>query len=150
MTLIPQYFDVDHNKTYVRRLGMRYLFTDGSYDNGIAGWAVVEEEECIAQGWKRGVTSNLAEGEAIVAALRLAYQDNAMIFTDSMGWVKALSKNSTFKRKETVYLLEEAFDLYHPKRHVVEWVPSHTGRILGNELADSYAKQARLLKLSGI
>lgn len=146
MTLIPQYHIVDHNKTYVRRLGMRILFTDGSYDNGVSGWAVVEEEDCISQGWRRGGTSNLAEGEAILAALRAVGDSPALIFTDALAWVRAFNREGSFKKAEAKEVLSHALDIYHPTKHTVEWIPSHTGRILGNELADSYAKQARCLK----
>lgn len=108
---------------------------------------MVEGEECIFQDWARGITSNLAEGYAVLAALHQAGTGHATIFTDSMAWVSAVERRKSIKGKGAQEVFDEIMDTHH-KGISLQWVPSHTGRILGNELADSYAKMARLCKLT--
>ena len=145
MSLIPRYVSLG-NAQVVLKESMRVLYTDGSYDHGVAGWAVVENDACIHQGWKRGTTSNMAEGEAILAALKIIGLGTAIIISDSLSWVTALSEGRSIKGKGAGEILSRSRALIHPgiKLH---WVPSHTG-LEGNELADSYAREARLLRSS--
>ena len=145
MTLVPRFIEAGLSFRAVQRYQSRTLYTDGSYDNGVAGWAVVEDGECIHQDWGRGVTSNMAEGHALVAALRLVQGVPATILTDSQGWVAAITQSKRAKGKGAKEILDEALNLFHSQIELV-WVPAHTGVIAGNELADSYAKEARLNK----
>lgn len=147
MSLVPRFVEAGSEFKSVQRYKSRVLYTDGSYDHGVAGWAVVEGTECIHQDWGRGITSNMAEGQAILAALRIAQGRPATILTDSRSWVTAITQSRRVKGKGAKDILEASLDLYHP--HIeLAWVPSHTGMIVGNELADSYAREARLSKLS--
>lgn len=146
MTLTPQYTDLDQRKQ-VRRYGERVLYTDGSYGQGVSGWAVVENGECVHQDWARGLTSNLAEGMAILAALGLVQGGSALILSDSQGWVSALTNNKPIRGKGAKEIHEQAMELLHPLVSI-QWIPAHTGNIPGNELADSMAKMARCCRLS--
>lgn len=143
MTLTPQ-FIVDG---VVKRLHSRSLFCDASHNQGVSGWAVVEGEECIHQDWAKGITSNLAEGMAVLDSIKLVGPDTATIFSDSMAWVSAVGNRKSIRGKGAREVFDEIMDHRH-KGISLQWVPSHTGHILGNELADSYAKMARMCRIS--
>ena len=145
MTLIPRYALEFKTEKWVERLNTRVLYADGSYDHGVAGWAVVEGDQCLHQGWARGITSNMAEGKAILSALTLVGEGSAVIFSDSMAWVNALNNNKNIKGKGAKEIMLEARNLLHPLISL-KWIPAHTTVIQGNELADSYARHARLSK----
>lgn len=149
MTLIPQYVSSGATKHAVMRLGMRVLYSDGSYDHGIAGWAVVEGDECLFQDWGFGVTSNMAEGMAVLEALKIAQGQPAVIMSDSMAWVNSLNRKKPLKGKGSHSIFEEAVQLY-TKDISLQWIPGHTDMIQGNQLADEYARQARHCRISTV
>lgn len=125
----------------------RTLYTDGSYDNGVAGWAVVEGNRCLHQDWGVGIHSNLAEGMGILSALQiLGGSGPGVIYTDSLSWVHALNLRGKVKGEKSKMVLEEAMDRMSPQIQVL-WIPGHS-KIPGNELVDSYAKEARSAKVS--
>lgn len=124
----------------------RTLYTDGSYDNGVAGWAVVEGETCIYQDWGLGIHSNLAEGLGILSALKILDGESGVIYSDSLCWVNAVNKRGKMKGEKSKVVLNESLDLLSSDIEVI-WVPGHLG-IPGNELVDSYAKEARTSKVS--
>lgn len=126
---------------------MRVLYTDGSHNHGVSGWAIVEDMECIYQNWGRGLTSNIAEGLAILQALKIVQGDKALILSDSLAWVKALTDLKPIKGKGAKEIYEQAAPLLHPNIQL-RWVPSHTDYLPGNELADEYASQARHCRIS--
>lgn len=144
MTLLPQYVDLGRNRREVLRYGRRVLYTDGSYDNGVAGWAVVEDNECIHADWGRGMTSNMAEGMAILSALRLVRDSSALILSDSMSWVTMLTNRRPTRGKGTKDIFSQAEEFLSPLVQF-EWVPGHSN-ISGNEIADSYATNVREAK----
>lgn len=141
MSLIPRYHEVT-NEIEIWRT--RTLYTDGSYDHGVAGWAVVENGECIFSDWGRGVTSNMAEGYAIIEALRIVGDARATIISDSQAWVNAITHTKRLRGKGSRMILDEALNLINPKINL-RWIPSHSG-YHGNELADSHAREARLVR----
>lgn len=120
---------------------MRVLYTDGSYDNGVAGWAVVENDECIHADWKQGITSNMAEGMGILSALRLVGNVPALIVSDSLSWVTMLTNRKAAKGKGTKDIFRQAEEFLSPLVSF-EWVPGHSD-IPGNELANAYAQSVR-------
>ena len=141
MTLIPQYLDLGRDRFEVKRFGRRVLYTDGSYDHGVAGWAVVENNECIHADWARGITSNMAEGMGILAALRLVKNSPALILSDSLSWVTMLTNRRPSKGKGTKDIFRQAEEFLSPLVEF-EWVPGHSD-VAGNELANSYAQDVR-------
>lgn len=144
MTLLPQYIDLGNNRQEVVRFGRRVLYTDGSYDNGVAGWAVVENDACIHADWGRGMTSNMAEGMAILSALRLVGKSPALILSDSLSWVTMFTRRKPAKGKGTRDIFKQAEEFLSPLVSF-EWVPGHSS-IEGNELANAYAVDARVAR----
>lgn len=138
--LKPRYCNTSNK---VIRLNPRTLYTDGSYLNGVAGWAVVEDGKCVYSNWRRGVSSNLAEGYAIVEAMRIIGDSTALIVSDSLAWVNAISKRRRIRGKGAKEILDEARELYHSGIDL-QWIPSHTGLVPGNDLADAHACYARM------
>lgn len=126
----------------------RVLWTDASYNHGISGWAVVEDDMCILQDWRRGLTSNLAEGIAIRDALHILGDNQGAVLTDSMCWSEALAGRRRIKGRAPNTILEECSVLLRENRSRVYWVPSHTQVLHGNILADQCAKEARVGKLT--
>lgn len=127
--------------------GGRVLYTDGSYDQGVAGWAVVEDGSILLQDWSRGLTSNLAEGYAVLEAVKiLGSRSYGTIVTDSMVWADCVNRRRTMKGKAHKVILEELYDRIHDGISI-RWIAGHSGEY-GNELADMYAKQARLDRIS--
>lgn len=143
--LWPKYADLPNPSAL--RLGERFLYTDGSYNHGVSGWAVVELGVCILQDWSRGLTSNLAEGMAIQAALELLPTGPATIRSDSLAWVQALTVKGRMRGKPSKEVYSNCKDMLRPDIKL-QWVPSHTGRYQGNELADEWARDARLNKVT--
>lgn len=147
MTLTPQYVKATEAYNIVRRLGRRIMYADGSYNQGVSGWAVVENNELIYQNWSRGLTSNLAEGMAILEAFRIMDPTEfGIIVTDSRTWAECINGRKTMKGKETKEILQEIYSFFPTNIHIV-WTKGHSGEV-GNELADMYAKQARSDKVS--
>lgn len=143
--LWPKYTDLP--TPLPTRLGERILFTDGSYNHGVSGWAVVENGKCILQDWSRGLTSNLAEGMAIQAALELVTEGPALILSDSLAWVQALSVKGRMRGKPSKEVYNSCKEMLRPEVQL-EWVPSHTGKVVGNEIADEWARDARMNKVT--
>ncbi|XP_076220866.1 uncharacterized protein LOC143174241 [Nomia melanderi] len=68
---------------------------------------------------------------------------HAVIYTDSMGTINAITNISAKAKHEIIQAIQEiCTDLSHSNNHIIlTWVPSHQG-ISGNEKADSMAKKA--------
>lgn len=139
--LWPKYMDLP--TPTLTHLGERILYTDGSYNHGVSGWAVVESGICILQDWSRGLTSNLAEGMAIQAALELVVEGPALILSDSLAWVQALSVKGRMRGKPSKEVYTNCKDMLRPEVKL-QWIPSHTDRFPGNALADEWARDARV------
>lgn len=134
----------------VRRLFERTLYCDASHHQGAAGWAVVENEECVFQDWARGITSNLAEGMAVLEAyIHVRDSPSATIYTDSLSWASAVDRRRSIRGKESRNIFDQIMDIDRPGIRL-RWIPGHTGLIKGNELADHYAKMARICRTSSI
>lgn len=147
MTLAPERIPAGAGAEVLHRNGNRVLYTDGSYDQGVAGWAVVENGSILLQDWSRGLTSNLAEGFAILGAVKLiGKKPQGIVVTDSLAWADCLNRGRTMKGKGHKSLLEDIYDHMNEDTYF-HWVPGHSGDY-GNELADMYAKQARLERIS--
>lgn len=134
---------------------MRVFFTDGSAspNPGPGGYAVVENGKPVALGSEAGDSTNIRmEGNAIIAALKLADGEECEIQTDSEFWINVITKwapgwAAKGWRKsggpiKNLELVQEAFELYNNSRATLTWVRGHVGHE-GNELADEWANKAR-------
>jgi ribonuclease HI len=135
------------------------FFTDGSCDPnpGLGGWAVVRDMQPVAMGSEPWTTNIRMEGQAIVAALRLAAATGAecQVYTDSQFWVDVITRwagswrKNGWQRKggaevKNLDIVKEAYRLFCASkgRTQLVWVRGHDGN-RGNEQADRYAEQAR-------
>jgi ribonuclease HI len=134
---------------------MRVFYTDGSAspNPGPGGFAVVENGKPVALGSEDGDTTNIRmEGNAIIAALKLADGDECEIYTDSEFWINVITKwapgwAAKGWRKsggpiKNLELVQEAYQLYGDSHAKLIWVRGHVGDE-GNELADEWANRAR-------
>ncbi|MBR3163852.1 ribonuclease HI [Candidatus Saccharibacteria bacterium] len=139
------------------------LFTDGSADPnpGPGGYAVVCNGEPVALGREAASTNIRMEGFALIAAYRYISSQaaasqspvEAEIITDSEFWVNVLTKwapswqRAGWRKKSgqiaNLELVKELYALYCDAPNVkLSWTRAHVGTD-GNELADSWANQAR-------
>lgn len=134
---------------------MRVFYTDGSAspNPGPGGFAVVENGKPVALGSEDGDTTNIRmEGNAIIAALKLADGDECEIYTDSEFWINVITRwapgwAAKGWRKsggpiKNLELVQEAYQLYGDSHAKLIWVRGHVGDE-GNELADEWANRAR-------
>lgn len=134
---------------------MRVFFTDGSAspNPGPGGYAVVENGKPVSLGSESGDSTNIRmEGNAIIAALKLADGEACEIYTDSEFWINVITKwapgwAAKGWRKsggpiKNLELVQEAYELYGKADAKLVWVRGHVGDE-GNELADHWANKAR-------
>ena len=128
------------------------IYTDGSkYPDGV-GCAVICRDEIYQARLPNSASILTAELTAINHALNVikdSNKKNFVIFSDSYSAISALKKYNSFhplvqKIQEWLYHVHMKFKTVH-----FCWVPSHVG-VLGNEEADTEAKEAALLPNIGI
>ena len=73
---------------------MRVFYTDGSAspNPGPGGYAVIEDGKPVALGSETGESTNIRmEGQAIIAAMKLAEGEPCEIHTDSEFWINVIT-----------------------------------------------------------
>ena len=134
---------------------MRVFYTDGSAspNPGPGGYAVIEDGKPVALGSETGESTNIRmEGQAIIAAMKLAEGEPCEIHTDSEFWINVITKwASGWAAKgwrksggpiKNLELVQEAYELYNTSRATLTWVRGHAGHEF-NEIADEWANKAR-------
>lgn len=138
---------------------MKILWTDGSAEPnpGLGGWAVIDAEtkQPVRLGSSPNTTNIRMEATALIEAIKFAEKEPAEIHTDSEFWIKVLKEwaptwaaNDWHKKRgeiKNLDLVQELYKLYQTHDVELIWEKGHAGLEL-NELADSYANQARLGK----
>ncbi|MBR3180266.1 ribonuclease HI [Candidatus Saccharibacteria bacterium] len=140
---------------------MKTLWTDGSAspNPGPGGWAVLEivnnEANPVALGREKHTTNIRMEAQALIAAIKYAAQESCEIHTDSEFWINVITKwapgwEANGWRKKTgeiknLDLVQELHALYQSHDVTLIWEKGHAGTKF-NELADSWANEARLGK----
>lgn len=134
---------------------MRVFHTDGSAspNPGPGGYAVIEDGRPVALGSEDGDTTNIRmEGQALIAAMKLADGEPCQIYTDSEFWINVITnwavaweaKGWTKKGGiKNLDIVQEAYQLYGQSQAQLVWVRGHNGDE-NNELADQWANKARL------
>ena len=142
-------------------------FTDGSADPnpGQGGFAVIKNGkpyliggEMKASGINPSQTTNIRmEGTAILMAIKDADGEKCCITTDSEFWINVLTKwapvwaSNNWQKKhgeiKNIDLVKALYELYTPGLVNLRWTRGHIGTEL-NELADKWANQARILKIT--
>ncbi len=130
-------------------------YTDGSCspNPGPGGFAVIQDKKPVALGSAKESTNIRMEGEAIIAAMKLAGGESCEIRTDSEFWINVITKWAPgwyakgWKKKggeiKNLDLVKTAYDLYNDGDVKLTWVRAHVGTEQ-NELADEWANKARL------
>lgn len=137
---------------------MKILYTDGSCspNPGPGGYSVIEGDEPVALGWDPDSTNIRMEGMALIAALKLAGQEECEIHTDSEFWINVITKWSLtweangWQKKggiKNLDIVQEVCPLYRTSKAKLVWVRAHVGHS-GNERADEWANKARQEKLT--
>lgn len=138
---------------------MRIFYTDGSCspNPGPGGYAVISGGKPVALGWAEDSTNIRMEGIALIAALKLAGEDDCEIYTDSEFWINVITKWSIkwqadgWRKKggeiKNLDIVQEVCPLYRTSKAKLIWTRAHVGTD-GNELADEWANKARMDKLS--
>ena len=133
---------------------MRIFYTDGSAspNPGPGGYAVIEGDKPAALGSEDGETTNIRmEGNALIAAMKLAAGEPCQIYTDSEFWINVITKWAPgweakgWTKKggiKNIDLVKEAYSLYGQSSAELIWLRAHNGHD-GNELADEWANKAR-------
>lgn len=135
---------------------MKVFYTDGSCspNPGPGGWAVIENGQPIALGAEKSSTNIRMEGQALIAAMKLANNNPCVIHTDSEFWINVITKWAPgweakgWKKSKgdikNLDLVKEAYSLYTVEPNTVKlvWVKAHVGT-KDNELADEWANKAR-------
>ncbi len=140
---------------------MLVFFTDGSCspNPGPGGFAVVVKEDDgfkpVVLGKDKNSTNIRMEGQALIAAMKLANNQECQIHTDSEFWIKVITNWSIgweakgWKKNrgeiKNLDLVKEAYRLYKDSPCTVKlvWVKAHVGHD-GNEFADEWANRARM------
>lgn len=130
-------------------------YTDGSAspNPGPGGFAVIKDGKPHVLGSEEGETTNIRmEGLAILAALKDAAGEPAVLYTDSEFWVNVITKWApnweakgwTKKGGEikNLDIVKEIYPLHQQSQTTLTWVRAHVGTD-GNELADIWANKAR-------
>jgi ribonuclease HI len=133
---------------------MRIFYTDGSCspNPGPGGFAVIENKLPVALGADKNSTNIRMEGEALVAAMKLADAQPCGIFTDSEFWINVVTKwapgweKKGWKKSKgeikNLDIVKELYELYNNGDVKLTWVKAHVGTE-ENELADEWANKAR-------
>ena len=133
---------------------MRIFYTDGSCspNPGPGGYAVIENKMPVALGTDKNSTNIRMEGEALVAAMKLADAQPCEIFTDSEFWINVITKwapgweKKGWKKSKgeikNLDIVKELYQLYNDGDTKLTWVKAHVGTE-ENELADEWANKAR-------
>jgi len=133
---------------------MRIFYTDGSCspNPGPGGYAVIENKMPVALGTDKNSTNIRMEGEALVAAMKLADAQPCEIFTDSEFWINVITKwapgweKKGWKKSKgeikNLDIVKELCQLYGDGDVKLTWVKAHVGTE-ENELADEWANKAR-------
>ncbi len=133
---------------------MKIFYTDGSCspNPGPGGFAVICDGRPVVLGSEKDSTNIRMEGTALIAALKLAGNEECEIRTDSEFWINVITKWSiaweangwTKKGGEikNLDLVKELVELYKQSNARLVWVRAHVGTE-GNELADEWANKAR-------
>ena len=134
---------------------MRVFYTDGSAspNPGPGGYAVIEDGKPVALGSETGGSTNIRmEGQAIIAAMKLAEGEPCEIHTDSEFWINVITKWASgwaakgWKKKggeiKNLDIVQEVYPLHKQSKCTLIWVRGHEGDE-GNELADEWANKAR-------
>ena len=133
---------------------MKIFYTDGSCspNPGPGGYAVIENKQPVALGKDKDSTNIRMEGEALIAAIKLADGDQCEIFTDSEFWINVVTKWAIGWEKKgwrkskgeikNLDLVKELYQLYNDGEVTLTWVKAHVGTE-ENELADEWANKAR-------
>jgi len=133
---------------------MRIFYTDGSCspNPGPGGYAVIENKMPVALGTDKNSTNIRMEGEALVAAMKLADAQPCEIFTDSEFWINVITKwapgweKKGWKKSKgeikNLDIVKELYELYNNGDVKLTWVKAHVGTE-ENELADEWANKAR-------
>ena len=130
-------------------------YTDGSAspNPGPGGYAVIKNGVPHILGSEEGDTTNIRmEGLAIIAALKDANGEPAIIHTDSEFWINVITKWAPgwqakgWKKSggpiKNLDIVQEALPLYQDSQTTLVWVRGHNNDE-GNELADVWANKAR-------
>ncbi len=133
---------------------MTIMYTDGSCspNPGPGGYAVIKGNQPVALGREENSTNIRMEGEALIAALKLAKQEACEIRTDSEFWINVVTKwapgweDKGWKKSrgeiKNLDIVKELYSLYTNSSAKLVWVRAHVGT-KGNELADEWANKAR-------
>lgn len=133
---------------------MRTFYTDGSAspNPGPGGYAVIENNKPIALGSEKESTNIRMEGKALIAALKLAGNEEVEILTDSEFWINVITKWAPgweakgWKKKggeiKNLDIVQEVYELYQDANTTLTWTRGHIGTV-GNEHADEWASKAR-------
>jgi ribonuclease HI len=135
-------------------------YTDGSCwpNPGPGGWAVVKEVgegeyEAVGVGSAILTTNVQMEGQALIEAMVITSGLTAVIHTDSLFWVQAMTewasvwersgwKNSNHEQVKNLVMVKHLWGLYQRGNVGLRWVRGHSG-FAGNEYADQVADAAR-------
>lgn len=133
----------------------RLFYTDGSANPnpGPGGYAVIEDNQPVALGGETDNSTNIRmEGQALIAAMKIANGQPCTIYTDSEFWINVITKWAVNWEKRSwtkkggeiknLDLVKEAYTLYQASQATLQWVRGHQGNE-GNELADQWANKAR-------
>lgn len=129
-------------------------YTDGSCDPnpGVGGFAVIKNMEVCVLGGEPHSTNIRMEGLAIIAALKDAAGEPAVIYTDSEFWINVITKWAPgwaakgWKKKsgeiKNLDIVKEVYPLFTASQVQLLWVRGHNNDP-GNEMADQWANKAR-------
>lgn len=139
---------------------MSIYYTDGSCspNPGPGGFSVIKDMQPLIGGHELNSTNIRMEGKALIAAMKDANGEEAVIFTDSEFWINVITKWAPgwaakgWKKKggeiKNLDIVQEAYELYATSNVTLTWVRGHEGDP-GNELADEWANKARSDRLDG-
>lgn len=145
---------------------MLTYYTDGSCspNPGPGGYSVIQVSakdgeqhmEPARLGFAEDSTNIRMEGMALIAALEHADGAQCEIFTDSEFWINVITKWSIaweangWQKKggiKNLDIVQEVCPLYRKSNAKLTWVKGHNNDP-GNEMADEWANNARIEKLT--
>jgi ribonuclease HI len=138
---------------------MLIYYTDGSCEPnpGTGGFAVIKAMQPHILGGEPETTNIRMEGLALIAALKDAGDEPAIIHTDSEFWINVITKWSLsweangWKKKsgeiKNLDIVKVVGPLYRSSQAKLVWVRGHNDDE-GNELADHWANEARKQQLA--